>query len=160
MTDVLPSNREIIQRANWPILYWAITSIRFCSAVPLTHFKKKAFEICCCTLASADEIMLLIFWKCICSGIWKFLCCSLMAFLFWSLTLFGDSEWMQRKIHSFIFSKNIDNFFLYLCSSLLLVFLLVPFLPVDFGVRFKVDPRLDASHVDGLIQLIHLRNLT
>ena len=79
-----------------------------------THFRKKTFEICCCAVASVeytDEMFLLIFWKCICSRIWKFLCCSLMAYLFWSLTLFGDSEWMQRKIHNFIFSKNIDKYF-------------------------------------------------
>ena len=57
----------------------------------------------------------LIFWKCIWSRVLKFLCFSLMAFLFWSLTLFGDNEWMQGKIHNFIFSKNVDNFF-YICS--------------------------------------------
>ena len=82
--------------------------------MPLTLFRKKTFEICCCAVASAEytnEMLLLIFWKCICSRIWKLLCCSLMAFLFWSLTLFGDSEWMQREIQT----KNIDNFF-YICS--------------------------------------------
>ena len=96
----------------------------------LTHFQKKTFEICCCAVACAeytDEMFLLIFWKCICSRIWKFLCCLLMAYLFWSLTLFGDSEWMQRKIHNFIFSKNVDNFF-YICS-----FFVAPLSTVTFS---------------------------
>ena len=86
--------------------------------MPITHFRKKGFEICCYTVASVEqtnEMLLLIIWKCIWSRILEFLCCSLMVFLFWSLTLFGDNEWMQGKIHNFIFSKNVDNFF-YICS--------------------------------------------
>ena len=97
--------------------------------MPLIHFRKKPFEICCCAVASVeytDEMFLLIFWKRICSRIWKFLCCPLMAFLFWSFTLFGDSEWMQHKIHNFIFSKNIDNFFC-ICS-----FFVAPLSTVSF----------------------------
>ena len=43
---------------------------------------------------------------------------------------------------------------------LLLLFLLFPFLPVDFDLRFKVDPRIDAPHFDRLIHLIHLSSLT
>ena len=120
--------------------------------MPLTHFKKKIFEICCCAVACAeytDEMFLLIFWKCICSRIWKFLCCLLMAYLFWSLTLFGDSEWMQRKIHNFIFSKNVDNFF-FICSFFVAPLSTV-FLPVDFETRFKVNPLTDAPRFDCLI---------
>ena len=49
-----------------------------------------------------------------------------MTFLFWSLTLFGDNEWMQGKIHNFIFSKNVDNFF-YICS-----FFVAPLCTVTF----------------------------
>ena len=71
-------------------------------------------------------MFLLIFWKCIWCRILEFLCCSLMFFLFWSLTLFGDNEWMQGKIHNFIFCKNIDNFF-YICS-----FFVVPLSTVTF----------------------------
>ena len=124
--------------------------------MPLTHSRKKTFEIYCCGVASVeytDEIFLLIFWKCIFSRIWKFLCCSFLAFLFWSLTLFGDSEWMQRKIHNSIFSKNIDNFF-NICSFFVALLLLFPFLPVDFEAQFKVDPRIDTPYFDRLIHLI------
>ena len=121
--------------------------------MPITHFRKKGFEICCYTVASVEqtnEMLLLIIWKCIWSRILEFLCCSLMVFLFWSLTLFGDNEWMQGKIHNFIFCKNIDNFF-YICSFLLFLFLLLLFLPFDFETRFKVDPLTDASRFDCLI---------
>ena len=119
-----------------------------------THFRKKTFEICCCAVASVeytDEMFLLIFWKRICSRIWKFLCCPLMAFLFWSFTLFGDECNIKFTIS---FSAKILTISSAFALFLLLLFLLFPFLPVDFEARFKVDPHIGAPHVDRLIHLI------
>ena len=95
MTDIFPSNNEIIQHVNRRIWYRTITPITFWYCCATNPLQEKWIWNLRCTTGGAectDKMLLLNSWKFIWSEIWKFICFSLMAFSFWRLVLFGVNE--------------------------------------------------------------------